>query len=282
MVRKSDWDLGNMNSSPSNNPVDPVRVGAVKQMIGILLKEMPEFRAYANQVAPEYPYQRMLLRGLMNLRPAKPLNPEFLALQNRLLQEELVDKGVIDVFTLPGTSYPKIALFQGDITRLKCDAIVNAANSQMLGCFVPGHNCIDNCIHSAAGLQLRDECNALMKKQGHEEETGQAKLTKGYNLPCRFVIHTVGPIVDIRPTLRNQADLAQCYVSCLSLAEKQGLKSLVFPCISTGEFGYPKKEAASIAVKTVDFYMVSHSQAPVVVFDTFKDEDYGIYQDLLG
>jgi O-acetyl-ADP-ribose deacetylase (regulator of RNase III) len=271
-----------MNSSPSNNPVDPVRVGAVKQMIGILLKEMPEFRAYANQVAPEYPYQRMLLRGLMNLRPAKPLNPEFLALQNRLLQEELVDKGVIDVFTLPGTSYPRIALFKGDITRLKCDAIVNAANSQMLGCFVPGHKCIDNAIHSAAGLQLRDECAKLMAKQGHEEPTGTAKITQGYNLPCRYVIHTVGPIIEIRPTCKEEEQLASCYRSCLELASSLKLRSLVFPCISTGEFGYPHKEAAKIAVETVDAYMVEHSDAPVVVFDTFKDEDYLIYNELLG
>src|SRR5574344_2343356 len=219
MVRKSDWDLGNMNSSPSNNPVDPVRVGAVKQMIGILLKEMPEFRAYANQVAPEYPYQRMLLRGLMNLRPAKPLNPEFLALQNRLLQEELVDKGVIDVFTLPGTSYPKIALFKGDITRLKCDAIVNAANSQMLGCFVPCHRCIDNAIHSAAGIELREECNRQMNQRKikygarYEEPTGKAMLTMGYNLPAKYVIHTVGPIVGYQLTDQLRQDLQNCYES---------------------------------------------------------------------
>jgi O-acetyl-ADP-ribose deacetylase (regulator of RNase III) len=254
----------------------------VLTMIGMLLKEMPQYRSYARNVPSEYKYQRMLLRGLMNLRPPYPLNPDFIALQDELLHDELIQKQVIDVFTLAGTSYPKIALFQGDITRLKCDAIVNAANSQLLGCFVPGHNCIDNCIHSAAGLRLRDECNKIMERQGHEEGTGLAKLTKAYNLPCRFVIHTVGPIVDVRPTLRNQADLASCYESCLSLAEKEGFKSLVFPCISTGEFGYPKKEAASIAVKTVDFYMVNHPQAPVVVFDTFKDEDYAIYQDLLG
>jgi len=218
----------------------------------------------------------------MNIRPPYPLVPEFIKLQDELLQDEKNQKQIIDVFTLASTSYPKIALYHGDITRLKCDAIVNAANSQMLGCFVPGHNCIDNCIHSAAGLQLRDECNALMKKQGHEEFTGQAKLTKGYNLPCRYVIHTVGPIVDVRPTLKDQADLANCYKSCLSLAEKEKLKSIVFPCISTGEFGYPKKEAASIAVKTVDFYLVDHPQAPVVVFDAFEDVDYGIYQELLG
>jgi O-acetyl-ADP-ribose deacetylase (regulator of RNase III) len=210
-----------------------------------------------------------------------PLNPEFIHLQDELLQEELLEKGVIDVLTLAGTSYPKIALYQGDITRLRCGAIVNAANSQMLGCFVPGHKCIDNAIHSAAGLQLRDECARLMEKQGHEEPTGSAKLTRAYNLPCQYVIHTVGPIVEIRPTSKEEEQLASCYLSCLRLAESLKLQSLVFPCISTGEFGYPKKEGAKLAVETVDSYMVDHPNCPVVVFDTFKDEDYAIYDELL-
>src|SRR5574344_1183313 len=164
-AKKSDLEPGLMSSLRSSSSVDPVREKNVRTMINLLLKEMPEFLSYASQVSSEYPYQRMLLRGLMNLRPAKPLDPYFLTLQNELLQEELTEKGVIDVFTLPGTSYPKIALYHGDITRLKADAIVNAANSQMLGCFVPGHHCIDNAIHSAAGLQLRDECAKLMAKQ---------------------------------------------------------------------------------------------------------------------
>jgi O-acetyl-ADP-ribose deacetylase (regulator of RNase III) len=254
----------------------------VKRMIEILLKEEPEHSFYASNTPKEYKYQRMVLRGLMNLRDPLPLNPEFIALQDQLLQDELQEKGVIDVFSLPGTSYPRIALFQGDITRLKADAIVNAANSQMLGCFVPGHNCIDNCIHSAAGLQLRDECYHLMAAQKHEEKTGSAKITKGYNLPCQYVIHTVGPIVEVRPTLQNEKDLASCYTSCLDLARQYHCRSIVFPCISTGVFGYPQKEAASIAVNTVDFYMVQHSDAPVVVFDTFKDSDFQIYQTLLN
>jgi hypothetical protein len=190
----------------------------VKMMIAILLSEEPEHSFYATNTPKEYKYQRMVLRGLMNLRDPLPLNPEFIALQDQLLQDELQEKGVIDVFSLPGTSYPRIALFQGDITRLKADAIVNAANSQMLGCFVPGHNCIDNCIHSAAGLQLRDECYHLMQAQKHEEKTGSAKITKGYNLPAKYVIHTVGPIVEVRPTLQNQKDLASCYTSCLDAA----------------------------------------------------------------
>jgi O-acetyl-ADP-ribose deacetylase (regulator of RNase III) len=254
----------------------------VKRMIAILLKEEPGHSFYAANTPKEYKYQRMVLRGLMNLRDPLPLNQEFINLQDQLLQDELQEKGVIDVFSLPGTSYPRIALFQGDITRLKTDAIVNAANSQMLGCFVPGHNCIDNCIHSAAGLQLRDECYHLMLAQKHEEKTGSAKITLGYNLPAKYVIHTVGPIVEVRPTLQNQKDLASCYRACLDLAVAHRCRSIVFPCISTGVFGYPKKEAAKLAVETVDFYMVQHPEAPVVVFDTFKDEDYLIYQELLN
>lgn len=254
----------------------------VQRMIDILLKEMPQFRSYAAKVPQGYVYQRNLLRGLMNLRNPRPLNPEFLALQDELLQEELVEKGIIDVLSLPGTDYPKVAHYHGDITRLKAGAIVNAANSELLGCFVPGHNCIDNCIHSAAGLQLREECYEIMKKQGHEEKSGLAKITKAYNLPCSYVIHTVGPIVENRPTIQNQNDLVSCYISCLTLAESHNLKSIVFPCISTGVFGYPKKEAAQIAVQSVDEYMVDHPECPVVVFNTFIDEDKAIYEKLLG
>lgn len=259
-----------------------IHEGDVRKMIEILLSEDPEHSFYAVNTPKEYKYQRLVLRGLMNLRGPKPLNPEFILLQDRLLQDELLEKGVIDVFTLPGTSYPRIALFQGDITRLKADAIVNAANSQMLGCFVPGHNCIDNCIHSAAGLQLREACAKLMQQQGHEEKTGGAKITLGYNLPCRYVIHTVGPIVEVRPTSQNQKDLASCYTACLDVARSYKLKSIVFPCISTGLFNYPQKEAARMAVDTVDQYMVEHPDSPVVIFDTFKDEDYRYYAQLLG
>lgn len=254
----------------------------VARMIEILLQEEPQYSFYGANTPKEYRYQRLRLRGLMNLRAPGKLNPEFVRLQDQLLQDELFEKGVIDVMSLPGTGYPKIALYQGDITRLQADAIVNAANSQLLGCFVPGHNCIDNCIHSAAGLQLREECAALMAKQNHEEKTGSAKITKGYNLPAKYVIHTVGPVVDVRPTLQNQKDLASCYTSCLDVAVTYGLHSIVFPCISTGVFGYPQKEAATLAVKTVDWYMVNHEDCPVVIFNTFKDEDQAIYNQLLN
>ncbi|MCH3909425.1 MAG: protein-ADP-ribose hydrolase [Bacilli bacterium] len=258
------------------------KVRSVQRMIEILLEEEPKHSFYADGTSKDYAIQRKVLRGLMNLRDPLPMNPEFLKLQDELLQEELEERGVINVFSLPGTSYPKIALYQGDITRLKADAIVNAANSSLLGCFVPGHNCIDNCIHSRAGIQLRDECHKLMLRKGHEEETGRAEITKGYNLPAKYVIHTVGPIVETRPTSKNQNDLASCYTSCLDLAIKYSCKSIVFPCLSTGVFNYPKKEAAETAIKSVDYYMVNHPDCPVVVFDVFLDEDFAVYSKLLG
>ena len=151
----------------------------------------------------------------------------------------------------PVPSDPRIILWQGDITRLDADAIVNAANSQLLGCFRPGHNCIDNVIHSAAGLQLREECAEIMRRQGHEEPTGQAKITGGYNLPAKYVLHTVGPIIMERVTEEDCELLASCYRSCLKLAEENSLKSVAFCCISTGVFRFPKEEAARIAVSTV-------------------------------
>jgi O-acetyl-ADP-ribose deacetylase (regulator of RNase III) len=257
------------------------REKTVSTLVDWLLTEMPEFLSYAQGVPKAYKYQRQLLRGLMNLRPSRPLNHDFVVLQDELLQEELIDKQVIDVLTLPSTSYPKIGLFQGDITRLKCDAIVNAANSRMLGCFVPGHNCIDNCIHSAAGLQMREECHQIISRQGHEETVGHAQITKGYNLPCRYVIHTVGPTIEVRPTNQDKNDLENCYISCLDIAVANKIKTIVFPCLSTGEFRYPQKEAASVAVDTVDYYLVGHENAPAVIFDVFRDEDLKYYSNLL-
>jgi O-acetyl-ADP-ribose deacetylase (regulator of RNase III) len=253
----------------------------VAEMIDILLQESPENAFYGSQFSKDYSWQRTRLRGLMNLRKPLPINPRFLVLQNRLLQDELASKQVIDVFTLPATSYPKIALVKSDITLLKCDAIVNIASRQLQGCFVPGHHCVDNCIHSAAGVELREECATLIKQQGHDEEPGFAKITKGYNLPSRFVIHTVFPTIGVRPTTKDEHDFASCYLSCLSLAQERGLKSIAFPCLSTGEHRFSSKRSADIAINTVDYYMVTHPDSPVVVFDVFTDEDFTIYQERL-
>ena len=175
-----------------------------------------------------------------------------------------------------------IYLWQGDITTLESDAIVNAANSGMLGCFHPLHSCIDNCIHTFSGVRQRLECNKLMQKQGYEEPTGQAKITPAFNLPCKWVIHTVGPIVNVKLEQRHCELLKSCYNSCLKIAEENGVKSIAFCCISTGVFGFPKREAAKIAVKTVKEYKEKTKSDIKVIFNVFKDEDREIYENILG
>ena len=255
----------------------------IKQLIDILLTEMPEYRAQAAQVAAEQTAQRSLLRALMNVREPRPLSAEFLRLQDELLKAERDQRGTVDAMMIPAASAdPRLALWQGDITRLAVDAIVNAANSRLLGCFIPCHRCIDNAIHSAAGLALRAECAARMEQQGHPEKTGSAKITRGYNLPARYVLHTVGPIVRGTLTERDKELLASCYRSCLSCAVQYDLKSIAFCCISTGEFHFPNKEAAEIAVHEVRAFLAQNKTMERVVFNVFKDEDKEIYERLLS
>lgn len=254
----------------------------IKQLIDILIAEMPEYRAQAAQVEKTEKAQRELLRALMNVRPPRPLSEEFLRMQDALLSAERESRGVVDVMTLPAVpSDARIVLWQGDITRLNADAIVNAANSALLGCFIPCHLCIDNAIHSAAGLQLRAACSALMERQGHPEETGTAKITAGYNLPARHVLHTVGPIVSGALTEEHRQLLASCYHSCLTLAAKNGLKSVAFCCISTGEFHFPNEAAAEIAVREVRTFLAENTSVERVVFNVFKDADLHIYERFL-
>lgn len=257
---------------------DGSRRELVELLIDILLGEMPEYRDEAARLGADDGSRRRLLRSLMNLRPPSPLSAEYLALQDELLGAERSEKGVVDVLALPAVAGGRIALWQGDITRLAADAIVNAANAELLGCFHPCHGCIDNAIHSAAGLQLREECAALMREQGGPEPTGSVKATGAYNLPCRRVFHTVGPIV--RGELR-QADreaLASCYIACMGAAADLGLRSIAFCCISTGEYGFPAREAASIAVRTVRDHLRNNAGVSRVVFDVFKDSDLEIYE----
>ena len=215
--------------------------------------------------------KQRLLRAMMNVWEPQPLSEEFLRAQDIELQTQLLDKGIVEVTD---------RLWQGDITRLRVDAIVNAANSRGLGCWHPLHACIDNVIHSASGLQLRQECNAQL--HGGTIATGEAIITKAYNLPCRYVIHTVGPIIPNGIPVAEQEDqLAACYSNCLSLAEANGCRSIAFCCISTGEFRFPNQRAAEIAIETVrchDFKSKSLS----VVFNVFKDIDYEIYRELLA
>ena len=248
-------------------------------LIKTLLSEHPQ---YGNlEIPADAQGQRDLLRSLMNVRMPAPVSDEYVRIESEYLKEETAAKGVTHLADLSPIE-DGIYLWQGDITTLSCDAVVNAANSQMLGCFQPLHNCIDNCIHTYAGLRLRNKCAQIMREQGYEEPTGQAKITPAYNLPCKYVLHTVGPIVNGRLTARHEELLASCYRSCLALAEEKSLRSVAFCCISTGVFGFPQRRAAEIAVRTVREYRGSAHSKIEVIFNVFKDEDYVIYRDLLG
>ena len=250
-----------------------------KWLIEYLLSERKEYESIA--IPDDRISQWKFLRSLMNIRPAVPISSEFLAVQDEFLRKETNAKGITELDTLTPIS-DGIYLRQGDITTLRSDAIVNAANSGMTGCYVPCHGCIDNAIHTYAGIELRLECNEIMKKQGHEEPTGQAKITNGWNLPSSYVIHTVGPIVYSEyPTEEDRKLLASCYSSCLSLADENRLGSIAFCCISTGEFHFPNKEAAEIALSTVSDYLRRTGSRIKVVFNVFKDEDRRIYEELL-
>ncbi len=224
--------------------------------------------------------RKRLLRSLMNIREPKTVSEEFLEVQDAYLQEECIRKGIVRLSDL-SMIQTGIYLWQGDITRLSTDAIVNAANSALLGCFVPCHGCIDNAIHSAAGVELRLECSHIMKEQKTEEPVGKAKLTKAYNLPCRYVLHTVGPMIFGEVTEKDCEQLSDCYRSCLELAAAYQLKSVAFCCISTGEFHFPNEKAAEIAVQTVRDYQKKNQNSLEVVFNVFKDKDYQIYRRLL-
>ncbi len=219
----------------------------------------------------------------MNVREPKDISTEFLEIQDEYLQVENEGTGVVSIHELkPVSSNPKLYVWQGDITRLKVDAIVNAANSQMCGCFQSLHNCIDNIIHSKSGIQLRLKCADIMRRQGHEEPTGQAKITPAYNLPCDYVIHTVGPIVQGALTERHEELLASCYKSCLNIAAENEVKSIAFCCISTGVFMFPNQRAAEIAVETVKTWLDEIGSEMKIVFNVYKDIDLDIYDKLLN
>ena len=247
-------------------------------LIRCLLKEKEEYRDIGIPAGRRE--KQRLLRSLMNVRPPVPASEAFLKAQDAYLQARLAERGVTDLRDLTPVQ-PGLYLWQGDITTLRCDAIVNAANSRMLGCFVPCHGCIDNAIHTYAGVQLRLECAELMAAQGAEEPTGRAKITKAYNLPCRYVLHTVGPIIAGRVTPQDRALLAGCYRSCLDLAAENGLHSVAFCCISTGEFRFPNELAAQIALQTVRAWQRQHPHQIEVIFNVFKDSDQEIYRRLL-
>ncbi len=249
----------------------------------MLLIDMPQYEKQAKKFKANEEEQQQLFRSLMNLRPPSPLREDFLRIQDEILREETQQKGRILLSDLqPIQDKKQLYLWKGDITRLQVDAIVNAANSALLGCFIPCHACIDNAIHSAAGLQLRQACHEIMEKQGHEEATGLAKITKAYNLPSQYIIHTVGPIITGRLRQTDCNLLESCYRNCLKLAISKNLKSIAFCCISTGEFHFPNDVAAKIAVNTVQELLKETQTKIEVIFNVFKEQDYKLYRQLLG
>ena len=248
-------------------------------LIQELLKESDEYSRIT--IPKKTEEQKLLLRGLMNIRPLRKNNPDFQQIQDSYLTEETRQKGIVTMEELSPIQ-PGIYVWQGDITTLQCDAIVNAANSGMTGCYVPNHRCIDNCIHTFAGTQLRLDCAEMMHRQGYEEPTGQAKITPGYNLPCKYILHTVGPIIRGRLTTDDCKLLASCYRSCLELAAENNLESVAFCCISTGEFHFPNDKAAEIAVTEVRTFLQKETSVKKVIFNVFKDLDKEIYERLLS
>lgn len=248
-------------------------------LIAYLLKEQNEDPPFS--IPRRIEDKKRLLRSLMNIRPPVSISQRFLDIQDDYLQQELACKKITTLEQLKPLR-KNIYLWQGDITTLKIDAIVNAGNSALLGCFVPCHGCIDNAIHSFAGIQLRLACQRIMEKQGIPEPTGRAKITKGYNLPAKYVLHTVGPIVHGALTKAHESMLKSCYLSCLELAEQHHLKSIAFCCISTGEFHFPNEKAGQIAVDTVTDYLNQTHSEMEVVFNVFQNKDFEIYQRLLG
>ena len=246
-------------------------------LINYLLSERNDLGSITIPVSEQDKFR--LYRSLVNIRSAQDTDESFLQAEDEYLTELTESKGITDISDLSPIE-DGIYLWQGDITTLKCGAIVNAANSGMTGCWQPCHSCIDNCIHTFAGVRLRYECDRIMQEQGHEEPTGKAKITSAYNLPCNHVIHTVGPIVQGHLTDEHCRLLASSYRSCLELAVQNGIDSIAFCCISTGVFGFPQKEAAEIAVRTVKNFRKSH--AIKVIFNVFKEDDYEIYKELLG
>lgn len=249
-------------------------------LIRYLLGENVHYRN--TRISEDISEQKDMLRALMNVRMPMPVTEEFLEIQDSYLQTENESMGYVSIDDMtPCKRDDRIYIWQGDITRLSVEAIVNAANSSMLGCFQPLHSCIDNIIHSKAGVQLRLKCNEIMEAQGHEEPTGQAKITPAYNLPCKYVLHTVGPIVQGPLTPKHENLLASCYKACLDIAEKSGVKSIAFCCISTGVFMFPSGRAAEIAVNTVKNWLDESGSDMKIVFNVFKDADFDIYYNIL-
>ncbi len=245
------------------------------EMLGTLLEERNEIAAFS------YPYKikRDLIWGYLNQRLPNPVSERFLEIQDRLFGSETEENGVIDVDSLEYRE--NIALWKGDITRLNADAVVNAANNSLLGCFIPHHKCIENVIHSRAGVQVRLDCSKIMGAQGEAEPAGCAKITLAYNLPSKYIIHTVGPMVGLRVTEEDRRVLRNCYLSSLNLAKEIKIHTIAFCCISTGIFSFPNDEAAAVAVGAVKNWLLETGYDMRIIFDVFLDKDLAIYEDVL-
>lgn len=268
-----------------NKDVKPMSKSEKYRTVRVLIDYFSKEGIWNTKNLPDtYDARRNMLRGILNVYPPKEIDPVNLELLERLLITECKEKNTISVDDIPDVE-KNISIFNGDITTIKSDAIVNAANSKLLGCMQPLHMCIDNAIHSAAGPRLRKDCNIIIEKQNHLEYTGSAKITRAYCLPSKYVIHTVGPIVSsLGPTKEQEKQLSSCYNSCLNIVKDiDNIKNIVFCCISTGVFGYPKEDAAKIAVKTVKKWMEDNSERELkVVFNVYKDSDEEIYRHILS
>ena len=249
--------------------------GICDEMLSVLLEERNEIAAFS------YPYKvkRDLIWGYLNQRLPNPVSARFLEIQDKLFWSETLENGIVDVADIPCRD--RIALWQGDITRLNADAVVNAANNRLLGCFIPHHKCIDNVIHSRAGVQVRLDCSKIMGAQGEKEPSGCAKITRAYNLTSKYLIHTVGPMVGRKVTDEDRRVLRGCYISSLNLAKEMSLESIAFCCISTGIFGFPNDEAAAVAVGAVKQWLMENDYPIRVIFDVFLDKDLAIYREIL-
>lgn len=270
-----------MLPAPYSRP-EPYRNGeekaeACERLLHFLLRERGMIAAFS----ASYEKKRQLVRDYMNVRAALPVPQDILEVQDRLFWTETLERGIVSVENIPEMKNG-VSLWEGDIRRLDADAIVNAANSALLGCFLPGHNCIDNVIHSAAGMQLRDACAKTVAKIGREAEAGESYLTLAYNLPAKYVLHTVGPMVGRELDDIKRQELRSAYTACMNLARENGLHSVAFCCISTGVFNFPRSEAAEIAVGAVLNWKLRHPESALkVVFDTFLSEDTAIYREIL-
>ena len=248
-----------------------------------LIKYLIDERAIKQPLPSDDDERFRLFRALVNTRDPMEDEGEFIRIQDEFLRTYIAEQGVTKSTELSRCAKDeRISIWQGDITLLEADAIVNAANSAMLGCWVPNHACIDNCIHTFAGVQLRRDCSRIMRAQGHEEPTGTAKITPAYSLPSRYVLHTVGPIISGHVTERDKELLASSYRSCFELAEEKGLESIAYCCISTGVFRFPNDLAAEIAIKTVRECLDNAKSVKHVIFNVFKDMDKMLYENILG